>query len=459
MKAQTCLAACLLAAGLMAASPVQAQSEPGHFGSPVKTTFIPLGRGEPGVLYQPASAGAKSAIAIFVMHSSADYLEFSACNELARRGYTVLCANNFTAKSGISNDGLIDDVLLEMKPALTYLRQRPDVKKIVLWGHSGGATIMTAYQAIAENGVAVCQDAQRIHKCPDNLAGLPPADGVILADPNWGVAEMTLLSVDPAVSDETSGMSLDPTLDMYNPANGFQPTGSDYSSDFIHEFLTAEGRRNNAILARAQARLALIEAGKGDYADDEPFTVPGANLLGRNNKLFSQDVKLLSRTSQAWPLVHPDGTVTMEVVHSARVAENTQNRSPSYIQGALKTTVRNYLSSYAIRVNRDFGYDEKTIRGIEWRSTYASPPGNVEDITVPLLALGMTGHWEMLASQTAYEHAGSQDKSLAFIEGATHIYTPCRPCEATPGQFGDTIKTTYDYADQWLGQPGRFVAP
>ena len=45
---------------------------------------------------------------------------------------------------------------------MDYLRKYPGVKKIVLWGHSGGATVMTAYQDIAENGVAACQDAVKI---------------------------------------------------------------------------------------------------------------------------------------------------------------------------------------------------------------------------------------------------------------------------------------------------------
>ena len=128
-------------------------------------------------------------------------------------------------------------------------------------------------------------------------------------------------------------------------------------------------------------------------------------------------------------------------------------------RAALKTTVKNYLASYAIRVTPDFGYGEdSTIRGVDWRSTYSSPPGNVEGISVPFLALGMTGNWEGLAAETIYDHAKSADKSLAFIEGATHIYTPCKACEKTPGEFGDTVKTTYDYIDGWVSSPGRFLA-
>ncbi len=412
----------------------------------------------PGVLYEPTAPGPKAATAIFIMHSSADYLSFPGCFELSRRGYRVLCANNSTSKSGVSNDGALDQVLLDAKAGVAWLRHAPGVRHVVLLGHSGGGTVMSAYQLIAEGGVAACRSANKIWKCPDSLAGLPPADGLMLIDSNWGLAEMTLFSIDPAVTDESSGKSLDPALDMYNPANGFKTTGSSYGAAFTSAFLTAEGRRNDALIDRAKAELSAIEAGKGRFDDDAPFVVPGAILLGSNNRLFSQDVRLMAHTRKAWPLLHGDGTVTTQVVHSVRVPENSRNQSPSLIHGALKTTVRNYLSSYAVRTMPDFGYDADSVHGVDWTSSYASPPGNVQGIAVPLLVLGMTGHWEYLAAETIYGLARSRDKSLAFVEGATHLYTPCDACARRPGQFGDTVRTTYDYIDRWLSKPGRFGA-
>lgn len=425
--------------------------------APAQTTrFVHLGRGEPGVLYEPAVIGAKAETAIFIMHSSVDYLSFPACSELSQRGYRVLCANNSTSKSGVSNDGVLDQVLVEAGAGVAWLRKLPGVRHVVLLGHSGGGTVMSAYQFVAEGGVKACQAAEKIWKCPDSLANLPPADGVMLVDSNWGLAEMTLFSIDPAVRDETGGTALAPKLDMFAPANGFNPKGSSYSPDFVKAFLTAESNRNTALLAKAEGALADIKAGKGPYDDDAPFVVPGASLLGGNNKLFSQDVRLMSHTRKAWPLLHANGNVTTGIVQSVRVPENTRNLSPSLIQGALKTTVRNYLNSYAIRTDPDFGYDEDSVRGVEWSSTYASPPGNVQGIAAPLLVMGMTAHWEFLASETIYEMANSRDKSIAFVEGATHLYETCKECERHPGEFGDTRKTTYDYIDTWLSKPGRF---
>ena len=82
-----------------------------------------LGQGVPGVLYEPVTPVEKSQIGIFVMHSGADYLQFSACTELSKRGYRVLCANNSTSKTGIADDGSIDQILLDAKLGVAYLRQ------------------------------------------------------------------------------------------------------------------------------------------------------------------------------------------------------------------------------------------------------------------------------------------------------------------------------------------------
>ncbi|MFD2136718.1 hypothetical protein ACFSLT_19215 [Novosphingobium resinovorum] len=110
--------------------------------------------------------GPKAATAVFAMHSSADYLSFSACTELAQRGYRVLCANNSTSKSGAANDGMLDQVLVEAKAAVSWLRRQPGVRHVVLLGHSGGGTVMSAYQFIAEGGLGACRSAEKSGSAP-----------------------------------------------------------------------------------------------------------------------------------------------------------------------------------------------------------------------------------------------------------------------------------------------------
>lgn len=453
-------------AGLaLAGAPAMAQEDGGPMGRPernpvntdpsIRTTFVHLGNGAPAVLYEPANPGPKAQIAVIAMHSAGDYLTHSSCTELSHRGYRVLCANNSNDKAGEFNDGILDRVLLQMKAAVTFLRKDPDVKKIVLWGHSGGATVMTSYQDIAQNGVAVCQGEQMVWKCPDTLAGLPPADGVILGDANWGIANDVLTGIDPSVTNENGMVTVHPELDMYNPANGFNPAGSHFSPEFIKTFTAAQKKRYTEVVNLALERAALIKAGKGNYADNEPFIIAGAIFTG--NKLYASDMSLLNHTAAPWPLVHKDGSITKEIVHSVRVPSTTTNPGRTW-RGALKTSVFGFLNTYALRATDDFGYGELTAeKGVVWRSSMESNPGNAEGITVPFLTIAMTGSFEMGSAETIHNHVKASDKSLVYIEGATHNYNTCTKCEKTPGQYGDTVKTTYDTADKWLSEKGRFL--
>jgi hypothetical protein len=454
------MAAAVGALGLACAAPAVAQEGGGQqarapLPAGVKTTFVPLGNGEPAVLYEPIKPGPKAEIAILAEHSALDYLTHSSCTELSKRGYRVLCVNNSNDKSRTFNGGTFDQVMLTTKKAMVYLRAYPGVKKVVLWGHSGGASVMTAYQDTAENGVAACQEAAKIWKCPDSLAGMPAADGVILGDPNFGIANNVLTAFDPAIGTDNGGTIVNPDLDMFNPKNGFKAEGSRYSPEFVRKFLAAQVKLNNLTVDRALERYAAIKAGKGQYADDEMFVVPGA--LFTQNKLYTSDMSLLNHTQKPWPLLHADGSTTTQIVHSVRVPTARTNNSNSLINAALKTTVTGFLSTYAIRATEDFSYGETTAQtGVVWRSSRGSNPGNAEGISVPFLTMAMTGSFEMGSAEPIHEHLKSKDKTLVYVEGATHNYPACKACEKTPGQFGDTVKSTYDYADQWLNKPGRF---
>ncbi len=418
---------------------------------PIQQTFVRLGRDVSGLLYEPTLPAWKSQIAVLVMHSDADYLTFSMGGEMAKRGYRVLCANVSDKNNSL------DRKILDARLAVDSLRANPGIRKVVLMGHSGGGTLMSAYQSLAENGVEVFQGPEKLVRCPDSLANLPPADGVMLLDSNWGIAAMMLFSLDPAVMRESGGQPLNAELNLFDPRNGFGPEGSSFSEEFTHKFLGAQGERNARLIARALERLRVIERGQGDYCDDEPFIVPGAEQGFLNNKLFAQDIRLMAHTRKAWPLLHADGSISIEVVHSVRRPENRESLTGSYARGALITTVRNFLNSYAVRTTGEYGYNADTVQGIDWASSYNCPPGNITGVSAPLLVMGMTGNWEYLASETIYENAGSGDKMLVFVEGASHRFTTEKQCEKYPGQFGDTQKTTYDYVDKWLSQKGRFL--
>ena len=161
-------------------------------------------------------------------------------------------------------------------------------------------------------------------------------------------------------------------------------------------------------------------------------------------------------SAKPWPLLHKDETFTTEIVHTVRQPRNQQATTAQLARGGEETTAKEFLNDHAIRVTDKFMYDADHVEGVEWDSTYSSPPGNVKQISAPILMMGMTGSWEYLAAETIYELAASKDKTIGFVEGASHGYNTCKECETTPGQFGDTQKSLYNYVDKWLSAKGRF---
>jgi hypothetical protein len=47
------------------------------------------------------------------------------------------------------------------------------------------------------------------------------------------------------------------------------------------------------------------------------------------------------------------------------------------------------------------------------------------------------------------EGSGNPRRTVAAVEGATHLFQPCRPA------FGDTEGRTFDFVDSWLSKTGR----
>lgn len=419
--------------------------------------LLDLGNGVIGGLYRPSNPGPRANVAIFVMHAEQDYINFVACTELYKRGYTVLCANNNASKSGKMTDLAFEDMLQNAGSGISYLRNQTYIDKVVALGHSGGGAMLWAYQNIAENGVSACNGPEKLYPCSDDLANLPAADGFISVDANYGLSTMTFLSVNPAIMDENSGMKINASLSLYNPANGYMSNGANYSTFFRKAYQSGVVTRWNRIIDHALSRSKAIAAGNGLYADDEPLTIPDANYVGMNNKFFAEDTRFLAHTTHAWPLLHKGGTNSTQVVHSVRVPTAIGSFASKFYDGAIKSSINRFLETLAIRVNDNFEYLPDGLKGIEWNSSQTAPISSAPGVSVPILAMGMTGHWEYLNAEKIYLNSGSRDKSIVFVEGASHTINVCTECESYPGQYGDTVKTCFDHMDQWLRQKGRFL--
>lgn len=390
------------------------------------------------ILYRPA--GGNCSTAVIVIHSDSDYSTNSFGIALAQLGYITLCGQ-------VSDPhGEFDNKLLNIDAAVQFLRTLPEVHSIVLFGHSGGATLMSAYQAIAENGPAIFQGSNMIYQCRLHQE-LHPADGLMFVDANWGNGAMTLLSIDPAVIDEKSGHPLNSDFDIFSAENGYQENGASYSQEFIHRYNYAQAVRNNELIDQLRARLKAIEEGNGSFAEDEPVFITGGEQIGPCNKLIPEDLHLSSHTRLPHILIHPDGSRTKEIVYSVRKSHFSSSLTPS-IRGVYRGTIRDYLSNRAVKADPDnYLISEDNITGILWQNSYTCPAGNVSYVSkVPVLIMGMTGSYEYLAAETIAENIRSKDKELYFIEGASHIFVPCDV------QYTGCDQAAYHQAADWLAR-------
>lgn len=394
------------------------------------------------VVHRPVHEADRGSVTVVMMHSDDVYYGFLPGPELARRGYTVV------AGAVQRPEEPLDQKIRDLGQAVDFARRIRPHDAVLLLGHSGGATLISAYQAVAENGEAVFQDGGRIYPLPE-VGALAPAQGVLLLDPNFGNGVMTILSLEPGLVEKDAGSRIDPAFDLFDPANGWDPAGAHYSPEFVSRYVSAQAERSERLVDLALGRLHEIEAGRGRFVDDEPLTIVGGNQFAPCNRLFPQDLRYLRQTERAWPVLHADGTTTTEVAVSRRLPRDFPN--PAAINGlsTKQTTVRNFLSNFAVHTD-GFHYDASHVYGVRWETAYCNTTGNVRYVHAPTLVMGNTGSYEFLAAEQVYDGLASDDKSLAFVEGASHNFTPQEDAERYPHEFGDTVKLCFDHVDAWV---------
>jgi hypothetical protein len=265
-------------------------------------------------LYQGSGPNASTAVLVF--HDTANFISAPPCVQLNQRGFTALCTDNPFPSTG---QVVWDQVALDIGFGVSYLRSLPGIQRVVLVGHSGGGADMAWYQNVAENGVAACRAPGVLNPCGNNLAGLPPADGVVLLDSIPGLAFTTLSALDASVVQSDGLTSLqNPSLYLFNPDNGYNTDpnqSSTYSRAFINRYTLEQANREADLLITAQDIQQQIANGRGDFSDDSPF--PTGHDAAR---IWQQDNRLISHTKGKYPLItptSPNGTVP--VINSVRV--------------------------------------------------------------------------------------------------------------------------------------------
>ena len=147
-----------------------------------------------------------------------------------------------------------ETALHDVAAGMSFLRKE-GFETIVALGNSGGTGLYALYiqQSSLEPAARL---AQTPGGRPTKLAGLemPAVDGCILIAPHPGQGLVLMDCIDPSVSDENMPLSVDPTLDAFDPGNGFSdpPTASRYSAQFMTRYREAQVARVARIDIRAR---------------------------------------------------------------------------------------------------------------------------------------------------------------------------------------------------------------
>ena len=391
-----------------------------------------------GALYTP-DTGQPPHVGVLLTHRTSNFLSHIATRELAARGFLVLAMN----PRSDNNEAAVDFEMnvLDIKSGVEFLRTQPGITRVVLFGHSGGGPATSFYQAVAENGPSYCQGPNKLVECPDDLAGLPLADGLVLMDAHPGISVNALRSFSPAVVNEGDPGQIDAALDPYNPANGYSRDGnSNYSDQFRQQYFEAQAARMNRLIDMALEKLRRMEAGQGPYPDDDIFPV----VRGNGARLMQLDTSVHHSTLKPQKVLRNDGTVVTQIAESVRTpARGLAESNATFGRGTRLLTVRSFLSANAIRA-------ADAMDDIDWCSSNNSTPCALQNISVPLLITAMAGHYFVRDNEVHYDMAASMDKDYVVIDGATHGSTPCTACETTPGEYSNTVKNFFDYVARWI---------
>jgi pimeloyl-ACP methyl ester carboxylesterase len=201
-----------------------------------------------------------------VMHPTSNFMGHYLIAPLAERGIACMGLNSRYA----GNDTLLlmERAIQDLGAGVKFMREALGCKRLLLVGNSGGAALATFYQAEAEHfSVETLVDGE-----PTSIvrSDLPRIDGLALCAAHEGRAHLLLRWIDPSLTDEQDGLSVDTALDMYNPAHWHEEGDNTitYSTEFLRRFTGAQQARRNRIEARVLERLVELRSIPGAPYDE-----------------------------------------------------------------------------------------------------------------------------------------------------------------------------------------------
>jgi pimeloyl-ACP methyl ester carboxylesterase len=330
------------------------------------------------------------------MHPSSTLQLMPMPQAMAKAGVHVLCAASRFAKN--DTPLVMEKVLLDLGAYLRHAREVWGYQRIVLCGWSGGGSLALYYQSQAECPSVTHTPAGD----PLDLkaARLPAADAMIFQAAHLSRAQILSEWLDPSVRDEADPDARELELDIYNPDCPNRPP---YTKAFLARFRAAQLERMRRRTAWVKENLERLRKRGGDEMErgfvtyrtmaDPRFLDPAVDPNDRR---------------PGWCYLGKPETANTGPVGIARFS-----------------TLRAWLSQWSVD------------------DSHADGPRCAKSVSVPLLAIENSADDAVPQPHTRiiYDAAGSADKSMQVIRGATHYY------QGQPELLAQAVSTCLE----WMG--------
>ncbi len=242
----------------------------------------PDGREHRGLLWTSRKTPKPKTGAV-VMHPRGDFQHHYVIPRLVEAGIAVLAAT--TRNPNNDTTTVHEEIVLDVASSVAELRRR-GVQNVVLIGNSGGGALNGFYQS-----QAVAGKGQRIATTPGgrptrlNHVEMIPADAMIYIAAHKGEGLIMNEIIDPSVTDEADPHKVDPSLDLYDEANGFRAPSaldgsdalwSEYDAAFIARYRAAQLARVARLDAIARELIADNVRAEQLHADPDFAALPPA---------------------------------------------------------------------------------------------------------------------------------------------------------------------------------------
>jgi pimeloyl-ACP methyl ester carboxylesterase len=381
-----------------------------------------------GVLY--ARGGEKTAVVF--NHPRADFANHYLTPFLVAGGYAIYGGQTRYLGNDVNCEH--ECLCADLAAQIRFLRAE-GFEKVVLCGNSGGGPLSTFYQSQANTAPPGRLTTTAAGGPYDlNALDLPPADGLILLAGALSEGALALENLDPSVIDENDPLSCDPSLDMFNPANGYRkpPEISSYSPEFLARYREAQRARCQRIDARAKQDVARRRQYRARMQE------PGFAALPLEEQNHITRMAVATATLATYRTMANPALTDLSIDANKREILGLMQPDPQ---------IANWTIPGFVQMMTPDGW-LSTWSGL---STRCNMHENIRLVTQPLLVVNFERDVTILpyVAEGTYANAASEDRELLRIDADHFAFKATGPRDAGIPETGEAIVS-------WLRQ--RFPA-